>query len=105
MKRTSSLKIIGWFGLAVIAVMPAILQAQQTPRQLFERARLSEESGKLPEAIKLYEQVVAQSNGELAARALYQMGLAYAEAGKSGCSESIRPSHHEVCQGTGSRSR
>jgi Tol biopolymer transport system component len=68
-----------WIGLAIIAVLPAVIQAQQTPRHLFERARLSEESGQLHEAIKLYEQAVAQSKGdrELAARAQFQIGVAY----------------------------
>jgi hypothetical protein len=83
MKRTSSLRVIGWIGLAVITIVPTVLKAQQTPRTLFERARIAESSGELPEAIKLYQQVVAQSNGDvgLAATAQYQLGLAYEKLG------------------------
>lgn len=57
----------------------------QNPRQLFERARMLDESNQnLPEAIKLYSQVVkqAQEQRALAARAQYRVGLLYERLGR-----------------------
>src|SRR2546425_6877600 len=59
--------------------------AQQNPRELFERARMLDESNQnLSEAIKLYSQVVSQSNEQraLAARAQYRIGVLYERLGR-----------------------
>src|SRR5438132_13318810 len=59
--------------------------AQQNPREIFERARMLDESNQnLSEAIKLYGQVVSQSNEQraLAARAQYRIGVLYERLGR-----------------------
>ena len=59
--------------------------AQQSPRELFERARMLDESIQdLPEAIKLYAQVAAQSkdNRALAAKSQYSIGNLYERLGR-----------------------
>src|SRR5437660_5524269 len=59
--------------------------AQQNPRAIFERARMLDESNQnLSEAIKLYSQVVSQSNEQraLAARAQYRIGVLYERLGR-----------------------
>src|SRR2546428_2301300 len=59
--------------------------AQQNPREIFERARMLDESNQnLAEAIKLYSQVVSQSNEQraLAARAQYRIGVLYERLGR-----------------------
>lgn len=67
-----------------LAVFTAFAQ-QQNPRQLFERARMLDESNQnLTEAIKLYGQVVkqAQEQRALAARAQLRVGLLYERLGR-----------------------
>jgi Tol biopolymer transport system component len=67
-----------------LAVTGAVAQ-QQNPRQLFERARMLDESNQnLTEAIKLYGQVVkqAQEQRALAARAQLRVGLLYERLGR-----------------------
>jgi Tol biopolymer transport system component len=66
-----------------IALLAATLAAQ-SPRELFERARLLEESNsKLPEAIVLYTQVAAQSvDRPLAATAQLRIGLLHERLGQ-----------------------
>src|SRR3989442_15620122 len=59
--------------------------AQQNPRELFERARMLDESNQnLGEAIKLYSQVVSQANEQraLAARAQLRIGILYERLGR-----------------------
>ncbi|MFN2498719.1 MAG: tetratricopeptide repeat protein [Pyrinomonadaceae bacterium] len=59
--------------------------AQQNTRELFERARMLDESNQnLSEAIKLYGQVVSQANEQraLAARAQYRIGVLYERLGR-----------------------
>src|SRR5262249_31709697 len=59
--------------------------AQQNPRELFERARMLDESNQnLSEAIKLYGQVVSQANQQraLAARAQLRIGILYERLGR-----------------------
>src|SRR5438132_7980970 len=59
--------------------------AQQNPRELFERARMLDESNQnLAEAIKLYGQVVSQANEQraLAARAQLRIGMLYERLGR-----------------------
>jgi Tol biopolymer transport system component len=72
--------------LAVLAFLVIPLAAQQpTPRELFERARLLEESNRsLAEAIAVYTQVAARSDErELAAAALLRVGLLHQRAGRT----------------------
>src|SRR2546425_10378774 len=59
--------------------------AQQNTREIFERARMLDESNQnLAEAIKLYSQVVSQSNEQraLAAKAQYRIGVLYERLGR-----------------------
>src|SRR5438309_1899640 len=59
--------------------------AQQNTREIFERARMLDESNQnLSEAIKLYGQVVGQSNEQraLAARAQFRIGILYERLGR-----------------------
>jgi len=68
--------------LLVVAI-PAL--AEESARQLFERARLLEEKNQnLAEAIQLYGQVVSRAKQEpaLAARAQYQQGVLYERLGR-----------------------
>ena len=73
-------------GGAVLAMLGSVvLIAQQSQHELFERARLLEDSNQdLAEAISLYEQVADQANGErvLAAPARLRLGLLYARLGR-----------------------
>src|SRR5438105_12645856 len=58
---------------------------QQNPREVFERARMLDESNQnLTEAIKLYGQVVSQANEQraLAARAQFRIGILYERLGR-----------------------
>lgn len=66
---------------ATILLLAACAFAQHSPREIFERARLHDESNQnLVEAIKLYNQVVSQAKDQrqLAARAQYRIGVLYA---------------------------
>src|SRR2546429_7934800 len=59
--------------------------AQQNTREVFERARMLDESNQnLTEAIKLYGQVVSQANEQrpLAARAQFRIGILYERLGR-----------------------
>ena len=74
-------------GLAVVlaSLLAIVLVAQQSPRELFERARLLEDSSQdLSEAVRLYGQVVGQAGGEraLAATAQLRLGLLYERLGR-----------------------
>ena len=76
--------------MAVVAVLTSLIagasSAQQTSRDLYERARMLDESGQnLPEAIKLYSQIVAQStdNRALAAKAQHRVGVLYERLGRT----------------------
>jgi Tol biopolymer transport system component len=72
--------------LAFAALTPGMLKAQQSARQLFERARVLEEGGRdLTQAIQLYEQAVAQAKTDraLAAQALIGMANTYGKLGNT----------------------
>jgi hypothetical protein len=72
--------------LVAIALRPALLNGQQSPRQLFERARIVEEANQdLMQAIRLYEQAAAQAKGDrpLAAQALLRMAESYQKLGNA----------------------
>lgn len=59
--------------------------AQQNPREIFERARMLDESNQnLSEAIKLYSQVISQADQQraLASRAQYRIGVLYDRMGR-----------------------
>ncbi len=72
------------FVIVVCAVLPATAQ-QPTARELFERARILEESNRsLDEAVALYGQVATQTDGELAATALLRVGLLQERLGRTG---------------------
>ena len=65
-------------GLAVVitALLGLVLIAQESPRELFERARLLEDSSQdLSDAVRLYGQVVEQAGGERALGATAQLRL------------------------------
>jgi tetratricopeptide (TPR) repeat protein len=84
MLLTSFLRIIA--GIAIAASLSAgLLFAQQNVREIYERARMLDESNKnLSEAIKLYDSVVMQTQDRaLAARALYRVGLLYERIGNN----------------------
>ena len=85
--RLSITRLVIIVAIAIIslAVNPAL--AQQNTRELFERARMLDESNQnLSEAIKLYGQVVRQANEQraLAARAQYRIGVLYERLGRKG---------------------
>jgi Tol biopolymer transport system component len=69
--------------LAILALTPALLKGQQSPRQLFERARIVEEANQdLMQAIRLYEQAAAQSKDRsLSAQALLRIANCYEKLG------------------------
>jgi hypothetical protein len=71
--------------LGVLLLVAIPLAAQQpTPRELFERARILEESNRnLDEAVALYEQVAMQTDRELAATALLRVGLLQERLGRA----------------------
>ncbi|HEX4951183.1 MAG TPA: tetratricopeptide repeat protein, partial [Blastocatellia bacterium] len=71
--------------LIFLSISLTVFAQSQNPRQLFERARMLDESNQnLPEAIKLYSQVVkqAQEQRALAARAQLRVGLLYERLGR-----------------------
>jgi hypothetical protein len=70
-------------GALVLVAIPLAAQ-QPSPRELFERARILEESNRsLDEAAAMYRQVASQSlERELAAAALVRMGLLYERLGR-----------------------
>jgi Tol biopolymer transport system component len=71
--------------IAVLSLFVTAAFAQQNTREIFERARMLDESNQnLSEAIKLYSQVVSQSNEQraLAARAQYRIGVLYERLGR-----------------------
>ncbi len=71
--------------LVFVSIALTVFAQSQNPRQLFERARMLDESNQnLPEAIKLYSQVVkqAQEQRALAARAQLRVGLLYERLGR-----------------------
>ena len=74
-------------GAAVVitSLLGMVLSAQQSPRELFERARLLEDSGQdLLDAVRLYGQVVEQAGAAraLAATAQLRLGLLYERLGR-----------------------
>ncbi len=80
----SILRTIATITIATLLVAGSTF-AQQNPREIFERARMLDESNQnLTEAIKLYSQVVSQSNEQraLAARAQYRIGVLYERLGR-----------------------
>jgi Tol biopolymer transport system component len=84
MSRTKLRTIVA---LAIISLFLFAITvfAQQNTREIFERARMLDESNQnLSEAIKLYGQVVSQSNEQraLAARAQYRIGVLYERMGR-----------------------
>ena len=86
MKRSSLLQILAGAAVALIALMPANIKAQQGGRELFERARILEESNQnLPEAIRLYTQAAAQAKTDraLAATAHFRIGACYEKLGNA----------------------
>lgn len=72
------LRVLTVIALTIISLSSVEVSAQQNPRELFQRARMLDESNQnLGEAIKLYGQVVRQANDQrvLAARAQYRIGV------------------------------
>jgi tetratricopeptide (TPR) repeat protein len=69
--------------LAILALTPALLKGQQSPRQLFERARIVEEANQdLMQAIRLYQQAAAESKDQsLSAQAVFRMADCYERLG------------------------
>ena len=83
--RRRYLQLIAAVPIAVIALTPALIIGQQSPRQIFERAKIVEEANTdLMQAIHLYEQVVAQSKDRvLTAEALLHIGGSYEKLGSA----------------------
>ena len=72
-------------GCGAVLAVSVVLFAQQSQHELFERARLLEDSNQdLAEAVSLYGQVVDQAGGEraLAATAQLRVGLIYERLGR-----------------------
>ncbi|MEW6208224.1 MAG: tetratricopeptide repeat protein [Acidobacteriota bacterium] len=70
---------------AVILLLAIGAFAQQSAREIYERAQLLDESNQnLTEAIRLYNQVIAQAKDQraLAARSQYRIGLLYNRLGR-----------------------
>src|SRR5262245_7295526 len=85
MQRSRVYIIVAIVFVSISLAMFTASAQQQNPRQLFERARMLDESNQnLPEAIKLYSQVVKQSQEQrtLAARAQLRVGLLYERLGR-----------------------
>ena len=83
--RLSQLRNLTGIAVTIISLVAVSAFAQQNPRELFERARMLDESNQnLSEAIKLYSQVVSQANDQraLAARAQYRIGVLYERLGR-----------------------
>src|SRR5437762_1186196 len=69
--------------ITMLGAVPAL--GQQNAREVFERARMLDESNQnLSEAIKLYGEVVNHASGErvLAARAQFRIGILYERLGR-----------------------
>jgi Tol biopolymer transport system component len=83
MIRRHWLQFTATAALAVMALGSAALTAQQRPRDLFERARILEESNQdLKQAIQLYERVLsAKPDRALAAQAVLRMAECYQKLG------------------------
>jgi len=85
MMHLSRLRTIAGIAVTLVSLVTVPVFPQQTPRELYERARLLDESNhKLTEAIKLYKQVVSQAKAQraLAARAQYRVGVLYERLGR-----------------------
>ena len=81
-----SIRTTGSLAIVLAVLLSVVLIAQQSQHELFERARLLEDSNQdLAEAISLYGQVVDQANGEraLAAAAQLRVGLIHERLGHS----------------------
>ena len=79
------LRMIVGLMVIIIPLMAPPAFTQQDPRELFERARLLDESNqRLTEAIQLYSQVIKQARQQraLAARAQLRIGLLYERLGR-----------------------
>src|SRR5688572_27550113 len=69
----------------LLCITAVAISAQQDPRELFERARmLADQNRNLPEAVRLYGQVVSIGTAPraLAAQAQYRQGLLYERLGR-----------------------
>src|SRR6266702_3126497 len=80
----STLRTVTTITIATLLLAASVF-AQQNPREIFERARMLDESNQnLSEAIKLYGQVVNHASGEriLAARAQFRIGILYERLGR-----------------------
>ena len=74
--RNAYIRPTGGLAVLVASLFAVVLIAQQSPRELFERARLLEDSNQdLAEAISLYGQVVEQASGQRALAATAQLRL------------------------------
>jgi len=83
---TRRFQFLAGAALVAFALTPLILRGQQSPRELFERARIVEEANQdLKQAIRLYEQAAAQAKGDraLAAQALLRMAEAHQKLGNA----------------------
>jgi Tol biopolymer transport system component len=89
MKARLAVAIVTLLAATLAAQSPALSEAQRAkpngPRELFERARMLEESNtRLRDAIELYVQVAAQSHDrQLAATAHLRAGLLYERLGQA----------------------
>jgi len=84
MMRCDRLRGLACAAAATLLFVVNVL-AESSVRDLYERARLLDESNQnLPEAIRLYESVIAQGKGHraLAARAQYRIGILHERMGR-----------------------
>ena len=71
-------------GAAIIAVLSVGVRAQQSPRELFERAKLLEQSGRQSaRVVAMYEEVATKADRALAAAARLQIALLKEREGHS----------------------
>ena len=83
--RRSRFQITVIVYVTIISLVTLPAMAQQNAREVFERARMLDESNQnLSEAIKLYGEVVNHASGErvLAARAQFRIGILYERLGR-----------------------
>jgi Tol biopolymer transport system component len=107
MNRWVTTAMIALFALASMTVRARQESAgparSQNPRELFERARLLEETSQnLNDAIALYGQVVAQAKSDraLAAAAQLRMGMSYEKLGKPEASKTYDVVVHDYADQT-----
>ena len=91
-------------GAATIAVLSVGVRAQQGPRELFERAKLLEQSGRQSaRVVAMYEEVATKADSALAAAARLQIAMLKEREGQSEA-RALLHRHHSRLPGPAGRS-